>query len=430
MTAMPLYDQWRAVAGDRANELALREVSSGQSWTFGELAAISEKSVAVGQGIVFPQGNSAEFIFTVLRGWRSGTVVCPLETGQSPPPRMKLPPACVHVKTTSATTGTPRLIAFSADQLRADAENIVTAMGLRPDWPNLGVISLAHSYGFSNLVLPLLLHGIPLILLSSPLPDEFRRAASQAPAVTVAGVPVLWRAWNEVRAIPPTIRLAISAGASLTASLEQVVFNDAGLKIHNFYGASECGGIAYDASPTPRAETACVGGRLPNVNVSTTSSGCLQIQGPSVALGYCPEPDETLGGGCFLTSDLADIQGDSIFLRGRLGDLINVAGRKVSAQAIERVIAECPEVRDCVVFAIPIGAAGHSERERIVACVSACGALDSEGLKRFATSRLPDWQMPRAWWFVDSIPANGRGKIRRDFWRDEYLKTHGQPPTG
>jgi long-chain acyl-CoA synthetase len=41
-------------------------------------------------------------------------------------------------------------------------------MGLRPDWPNLGVISLAYSYGFSNLVLPLLLHGIPLFLAPSP----------------------------------------------------------------------------------------------------------------------------------------------------------------------------------------------------------------------------------------------------------------------
>ena len=64
----------------------------------------------------------------------------------------------------------------------ADAENIVATMGLRPDWPNLGVISLAHSYGFSNLVLPLLLHGIPLILAGAPLPEIVLRAsATRAP---------------------------------------------------------------------------------------------------------------------------------------------------------------------------------------------------------------------------------------------------------
>ena len=52
-------------------------------------------------------------------------------------------------------------------------------MGLRPDWPNLGVISMAYSYGFSNLVLPLLLHGIPLFLAPAPLPEVLRGAAQQ-----------------------------------------------------------------------------------------------------------------------------------------------------------------------------------------------------------------------------------------------------------
>ena len=120
-------------------------------------------------------------------------------------------------------------------------------MGLRPDWPNLGVISLAHSYGFSNLVLPLLLHGIPLILAPAPLPEIIRRAAGRKCAVTLAAVPALWRAWHEAAGIPAQVRLAISAGAPLPLNLEQSVFAAGGIKIHNFYGASECGGIAYDS---------------------------------------------------------------------------------------------------------------------------------------------------------------------------------------
>ncbi len=79
---------------------------------------------------------------------------------------------------TSATGGAPRMVAFTGEELVADADNIVATMGLRPDWPNLGVISLAHSYGFSNLVLPLLLHGIPLILVDAPLPETVRQAAT------------------------------------------------------------------------------------------------------------------------------------------------------------------------------------------------------------------------------------------------------------
>src|SRR6185436_9744218 len=105
-------------------------------------------------------------------------IVCPVETDQRAPEiKPGIPREIVHLKMTSGTTATPRFVAFTAEQLAADAENIVATMGLRPDWPNLGVISLAHSYGFSNLVLPLLLHGIPLVLAGAPLPEIVRRAA-------------------------------------------------------------------------------------------------------------------------------------------------------------------------------------------------------------------------------------------------------------
>ena len=126
------------------------------------------------EGCLCPTGAGAAFLFDVLRAWRSHVPLCPLEKGQAPPAIAALPAGIAHLKTTSATTGTPRLIALTDKQLAADATNVVTTMGLRPDWPNVGVISLAHSYGFSNLVTPLILHGIPLILADSPLPEMVR----------------------------------------------------------------------------------------------------------------------------------------------------------------------------------------------------------------------------------------------------------------
>jgi acyl-CoA synthetase (AMP-forming)/AMP-acid ligase II len=154
------------MANERRDELALHDLSSGQHWTFTQLRATAESSPLSEGGMVCPRGHSAAFVFSLLSAWRAGKVACPLESGQTAP-QVALPPeGCVHLKLTSATTGAPRLIAFTAGQLAADAAQIVSAMGLRPDWPNLGVISLAHSYGFSNLVLPLLLHGIPTNPLS------------------------------------------------------------------------------------------------------------------------------------------------------------------------------------------------------------------------------------------------------------------------
>src|SRR6266581_6298506 len=172
-----LYERWRQIASNSPDRIALRDLTAGEAWTFRELQALTENHSPIGDSVAFPQGTSAAFIFAVLQAWRTNAVTCPLESSQTVPAiRGPLPDGVVHLKTTSATTGAPRLVAFTADQLMADAQNIVDTMGLNRDWPNLAVISLAHSYGFSNLILPLLLHGIPLTLLDSPLPEPVRQS--------------------------------------------------------------------------------------------------------------------------------------------------------------------------------------------------------------------------------------------------------------
>jgi acyl-CoA synthetase (AMP-forming)/AMP-acid ligase II len=413
-----LYERWRQIVRERREELALRDLHNGQSWTFGQLEAAADSGFVDGEPIVFPQGHSAEFIFAVLRAWRHARVVCPLETSQVRPVLAALPSGCAHVKMTSATTGPARVISFTADQLMADAENIVATMGLRPDWPNLGVISLAHSYGFSNLVTPLLLHGIPLILAPSPLPQVVREAAGGAQAITLPAVPALWRTWHEAGAIPANVRLAISAGAPLPVALEQAVFAATGVKIHNFYGSSECGGIAYDNSPTPRTDGACVGHAMRNVDLDERADGCLEVRSRAVAQTYWPNAETSLANGCFKTSDLVELKDGVVYLRGRLGDQINVAGRKVSPESIERALLSYPGVRDCLVFGLP---GAETEREIIVACVASSPAVTSAVLKQHALAALPAWQVPRQWIVVDSLPVNERGKLSRAEWRRKLL---------
>jgi long-chain acyl-CoA synthetase len=413
-----LYERWRQIATGRARELALRDLASGQQWTFDELAREAERMPKSDSNVLYPQSQSAEFVFTVLCAWRERAVACPLEPGQSPSPRQTSPPTCCHLKTTSATTGQPRQIAFRAEQLVADAENIVQTMGLRPDWPNLGIISLAHSYGFSNLVLPLLLHGIPLILVPSPLPEAVRQASALMPALTMPAVPALWRAWHESGIIPEQVRLAISAGAPLPLALERAVFERSGLKIHNFYGSSECGGIAYDRASEPRSEDDCVGAPMRNVQVTLNEDGCVRVSSGAVGETYWPDPDDALAGGQFQTSDLAELKDGGLYLHGRLSDRINVAGRKVSPASIERVLARHSAVQECLVFGLPSDTADRTEI--IVACVAAQAPVAPDDLRQFLLARLPAWQVPRKWWFVDSISASTRGKRSRAEWRKRF----------
>jgi acyl-coenzyme A synthetase/AMP-(fatty) acid ligase len=270
--------------------------------------------------------------------------------------------------------------------------------------------------------LPLLLHGISLILAPAPLPEIIRRAAENKLAITLAAVPAMWRAWHEANAIPSSVRLAISAGAPLPLALEQAVFQTRRIKIHNFLGSSECGGIAYDAGATPRTDASFAGTPLRNANLSLNKDGCLTVRSRAVAESYWPERSDSLGGGNFQTSDLAELKDGAVFLRGRLGDQINVAGRKVSPETVERALLAHPQVRECLVFGAP---SRDAERTEIIVAVIVADATEME-LKRFLLQTLPAWQVPRHWWFVGRLQTNTRGKVSRAEWRAVFVQERTQ----
>ena len=416
-----LYEIWLRVAHQFGTQAALVDAPSGRHWTFNELAALGEAEGSGADPTVFPEARGPEFIVSVIRAWREGRILCPLEPGQEAPAVAPgLPDGICHLKFTSATTGVPRLVAFRPGQLAADAANIVRTMGLRPDWPNLGAISLAHSYGFSNLVLPLLLHGIPLILVGAPLPEALRAAAAGYEGLTLPAVPALWRTWHAAGAIPSNVRLAISAGAPLPLPLEQEVFATSRLKIHNFYGSSETGGIAYDSSAEPRDDAAEVGAPMQGVEVEIAEDGCVEVRGAAVAETYWPAESGSLKPGVFRTSDLGEIRAGRVYLRGRAGDMMNLAGRKVSPESIERVLMTHPRVSECLVFGVPSPEPGRGEV--VAACVAPRGEVSQEELRQFLLTRLPAWQIPRQWWFVEALAASARGKLPRAEWRRRFLE--------
>ena len=423
-----LYERWREVVRNRRHEVALRDSASGLDWTFDQLDRQAEILPAETSALVCPQGHSADFVLAVLRGWRRGRVVCPLEPHESPPVIPRPHFSHRHLKITAANNGIPRAVAFTEEQLAADAENIVAAMGLRPDWPNLGVISLARSYGFSSLVLPLLLHGIPLILAPLALPEVVRRAAQQHANLTLPAVPALWRAWHAARAIPSNVALGISAGAPLPLALERAVFAEHGVKIHNFLGASECGGIAYDPTPRPREDAACIGPLMNNVEAEVNADGVLTVRSRAVGETHWPQPADTLRGGCFQTNDLAEFKDGLVYLRGRASDRINVAGRKVFTAVIEQALRQHASVVECLVFGVPDETAGRTDL--IVACVALREHGDAARLRQFLLGKLPSWQVPREWWFVESLNGSSGGEASRAQWRGRFLESRRRREVG
>ena len=422
----PLYDCWLAVADSCADAPAVR-LPDGQLLTFSALRALGQTATSA-PAVLASQSSGIHFILDVLRAWRDAAVLMADETGTMPvPERAHLPAAACHVKITSGSSGARRHVVFAADHLLADANQIVTSMGLDAASPNLAVLSMAHSYGFSNLVLPLLLHGIPLWLVDNPLPETLRRVLAEAKdtGLTLPAVPALWQAWERASVDLSSVRLAIAAGAPLPLALEEAVFLRCGLKIHNFYGSSECGGIAYDRSATPRKWrshdnlSGYAGTALDGVTLAVNpSSECLEVVSAAAGIAYL-DADPCLGAGRFITRDRARLEEDgSVILLGRAGEMISVAGFKVAPAHVEEALARVSGLKACVVFGVP--SADPIRVEDLVACINAPTDLPLEVFKN-ALAGLPSPCMPRHWWLCPELEPDARGKIPRATWREKWL---------
>lgn len=391
-----LYLLWLDTARRLADRPAIHH--GGSVTTFSQLASAAE-SAPKAAGPVIARTGGLEFFVEILRAWRDGQAVIPVEKDAPEPVLKRAPlPDTRLVKYTPGASGVPRGIFLTGPQVDADAAHLVAAMGLKQDIPNLAVVSLAHSYGFSSIALPLLLHGVPVHLVAVPFPRVVEEAFQQHVSMVVPAVPSMWRAWQRSGILKNApIHLAISAGAPLALALEEDVFTAAGLKIHNFYGASECGGIAWDATSTPRVSANLLGTPLPGVHVETSADGRISVRSTAVATCYdTPRSDDCLDGIRYLTRDLGfiDVAGN-LHLTGTTGGAINVAGRKVSPAKVEAAILETGLVSMVKVHGIP--SIDPERFEEISAEVELAPGITLDVLKSAAAERLQTWEMPRHW---------------------------------
>ena len=329
--------------------------------------------------------------------------------------------AAAVIKMTSGSSGRPRGVACSSEALLADDAAIRAAMGIGDADRLVAAVPFAHSYGLSSLVVPALTRGIPLLLPEAGSPLAPWIAAQALSGTVLPTVPAFVRgivALSDAPPWPSALRLLITAGAPLWPETALLLRRRYGRRPHVFYGASECGGISYDASGEA-GERGTAGVPLPGVRLrlepvpgAPPRAGRLAIESPATGIGYLPEGAPSLGGGRFLTSDLARRRGDEVLLLGRLDAVINVRGRKIDPLEVERHIARLRKVRDVVVHAVAAARGGEPRVRAVVAC--AAGSLDGDAIRRWCRGRLGVHKVPREILIVPALPVTARGKIDRE----------------
>lgn len=348
--------------------------------------------------VVVSGGSTVEIL-------RLETAAAAISWSEKPPPAL--------LKLTSGTTGVPRAVRFRSEQLLADCENICETMVISDRDLNFGVIPISHSYGFSNLLTPLIARGVSLALSNDRIPRAIIDGLAASRATVFPGMPVFYQSFCEMNEPPPLpdLRLCISAGAPLPVETAQAFCEKFRREIHSFYGASECGGICYvrEAQPVPGFVGEAISGVTLELVDPKISNSLIRVRSRAVADGYFPVPDDDkLAHGIFVPDDLLEKTARGYRIVGRSSDLINVAGKKVHPAELEAEILRCEGVREVVVF----GRESERRNQEIAACVVAKDLTEGE-LLAYCRSRLSSWQVPRRIYLVEAIPVNERGKTSR-----------------
>jgi acyl-CoA synthetase (AMP-forming)/AMP-acid ligase II len=398
-----LWKLWQTTAARGANRIAVIDAGAGREWSFGELTALAERIATTLDGRIVPicQPNSAAWLAAFLGIQKIRGAVLPLDPALAPEAqkttvrrlyaRSTRNVCCI--KLTSGTTGELKPILCSASNLIADGEQIIRTMGIRPADRNLAVIPLGHSYGLGNLVMPLLLQGTSVACAQTFIPREILDLIEKYNVTVFPAVPAVLQALAGLEGVtkPASLRLVISAGAPLSAELAQQFHRRYSIKIHNFYGSSETGGICYDRTGRATLSGRSVGKPVHGVAVRLRRDGRVFV---SSRAGTATLPD--LGE----WNRYGELR-----LLGRMGELANIGGRKVSPAEVERSLRALRGVSDAWVAVVKdkrggdcLAAAVETRRGRV--------EIETELLRT-----LPPWKLPRTWLIDPALPRSDRGKL-------------------
>jgi acyl-coenzyme A synthetase/AMP-(fatty) acid ligase len=261
-------------------------------------------------------------------------------------------------------------------------------MGIRPSDRNHALIPLGHSYGLGNLVMPLILQGTPIVCAQTIVPRQILQIIRDHRVTVFPTVPAVLRALAALDATkPPTLRLVISAGALLSADVARQFYERYRLKIHNFYGASETGGICYDRTGNATLAGRSVGKPLKGVRVRIRRDGRVVV-------------------GRQVLADFGEWNRfGELKLLGRVGVVANIGGKKVSPSEVERALRAVRGVNDAWVTVLK-DSRGHD----FIAAAVETEKLREE-IDEALRGRLALWQLPKRYFLARALPRSYRGKL-------------------
>ncbi|MFQ5737427.1 MAG: acyl--CoA ligase [Acidobacteriota bacterium] len=332
---------------------------------------------------------------------------------------------------TSGTTSRPKIVPLTHANICASAAHIKESLALAPEDCCLNVMPLFHIHGLMAAVSSSLASGASVFCTPSFNGLKFFRWMKESDPSWYTAVPTMHQAIlsraGPNRAIIEAGRLRFirSSSASLAPQLLRRLEEVFQAPVIESYGMTEAAHQMTSNPLPPRERKAGTVGLAAGPEVAIMDEdgrllpggevGEVVIRGDNVTRGYQNNPRANAAAFCrgwFRTGDQGVMDGEGYLrLTGRLKEIINRGGEKVSPREVDEVLMDHPAVVQVVTFAMPHAKLGE---EVAAAVVPDTDAPPTEAdIRNFARARLADFKVPRRIVFVGEIPKGPTGKLQR-----------------
>ncbi|HZU45857.1 MAG TPA: FadD7 family fatty acid--CoA ligase, partial [Mycobacterium sp.] len=426
--------------------------------------------------------SSAEFVIGLLAGSRAGLVVVPLDpalpvveqharitaaavrvvlvaagdTNESPFPcwPISLSDNAVQLDTTTAlspaiaapdglrpddamimftggTTGSPKMVPWTHDNIACSVRGVIATYGLGPQDATVAVMPLFHGHGLIAALLSTLASGGTVLIPAAgrfsahTFWDDVRAAgATWFTAVPTIHQILLERTTTGGPRGRPQLRFVRSCSAALSAELAQALRTEFAAPVLSAYGMTEATHQVTSTRDDQPVTTGLVG-RSSGADIRIVGDGgrpCppqdvgeVWLRGRTVVRGYLANPAataQTFTDGWLHTGDLGSLsEAGELTLRGRIKELINRAGEKISPERVEAVLSSHPNVAEAAVYGVadPL----YGETVAAVVVPSCAGPVSADELAAFCRERLAPFEVPASFQVTDELPHTAKGSVDR-----------------
>jgi len=337
---------------------------------------------------------------------------------------------------TSGTTSRPKIVPLTQSNLCASAHNIKAALDLTPHDCCLNVMPLFHIHGLIAALSASLSAGAQVSCTSGFNALRFFSQLDEVRPTWYTAVPTMHQAIlaraernKDIIANAP-LRFLRSSSASLPAPVMNELVEVFGAPVIEAYGMTEathqmCSNPLPPRSQKPGSVGIAAG---PQVRIADEAldklldhgaTGEVVISGPNVTPGYegNPKANESSffmidGQRWFRTGDQGAFDSEGyLCLTGRLKEIINRGGEKISPLEIDAVILAHPEIEQVVCFAVPHPKLGEDIAAAVV--LKEGSKLDEPAIRDFIAQQVSAFKVPRSVVILDEIPKGATGKIQR-----------------